>query len=195
MEAITSQPCNDARIEVNKVIREGDQCLSGIKKPEYTTCPPSVSSVGSVDGKDAELHSPVTSPHSSTSGNVSDLSDSSFNISDFLGEKTDDLKRLPPKTETQGHYEGQGNIEKQGKVSSVFTDDEAKQNVQPLHSNNNYNDARRIPNPESDSQLSQGSTQSTANPIQQNGESVKPAETYISLIAKVTNIDDTEFYI
>ena len=148
-------------------------------------------SVGSVDGKDAELHSPVTSPHSNTSGNVSDLSDSSFNISDFLGEKTDNLKKMPPKDEAQGHDEGQGHLEKQGQVGRVFTNGEAKENVEPLNANNNsHNSKRRIVNkdehiPESVSQLNQGSNHSTASCSQQSGESTKPAETYISLIAKV----------
>ena len=96
---------------------------------------------------------------------------------------------MPPKNEAQGHDEGPGHIEKQGQVSSVFTDDETKENVQPPHSNStNYNNERRIPNkdehcPQSGSHPSQGSAQSTAN--QQSGESAKPAETYISLIAKV----------
>ena len=192
MEAITRKPCDAVGIEVNKATGEEEQCSSGVKTPDYTTCPPSVSSVGSVDGKDAELHSPVTSPHSSTSGNVSDLSDSSFNISDFLGEKTDNLKKMSPKNETQGHNEGQGHIEKERQVNSIFTDGEAKENVQPLHLNSeNYNNARVIQNkdennpPQSDSQFTQGSAQSTAKRSQQSGESAKPAETYISLIAKV----------
>ena len=147
-----------------------------------------MSSVGSVDGKDAELHSPVTSPHSSTSGNVSDLSDSSFNISDFLGEKTDNLKKNLSKDDTQGHDAGQTHAEKQGQVRRAFTDDEAKENIQPL--NSNYSGARSVPSKDEHvqdlgCQPNQSSKQSTASCSQQSGESAKPAETYISLIAKV----------
>ena len=188
LEATPSQPFKDAP---NKAIREEELCSS-----EYTTCPPSVISVGSVDGKDAELHSPVTSPHSSTSGNISDLSDSSFNISVFLGEKTDNSKKMPPKDETQGHDEDQGHLEKQGQVGLVFTNGEAKENVEPLNwNNNNNNSTRRIQNidehiPESDSQLNQGSNHSSTSCSQQSGESTKPAETYISLIAKVIPISE-----
>ena len=95
---------------------------------------------------------------------------------------------MPPKDEAQGHDEGQSHLEKQGQVGQVFINGEAKENVEPLNWNNNScNSTGGILNkdehiPESDSQLNQGSNHSVASC---SGESTKPAETYISLIAKV----------
>ena len=204
---------------------------------DYPPYPPSVQSNGSVDGKDAELHSPVNSPHSSTSGNISDLSDSSFNMTDFITEKTVIQPRMPLKVveQAEGQSHGQmGDIQNPTETTGFFSDaaecpqrlacnvqgqskgqslgqvvpngnhcedkvdrpnashktslnfEDMKENINPaeqeIHSSEVQEEYEDISPPQS--HLSADSNISTTS-SQRVEASAKPAETYISQIAKV----------
>ena len=166
---------------------------------DYLACPASVRSEGSEDGRDAHPHSPVNSPHSSTSGHISDLSDSSFNMSDLFikqpckpeGEVQGQTQSQTPDQMVANQNQSENNTDRPGVSDKQDLNlEDMKENIKPKVYRENsdvvQDEFEEILPPAS--HLSLDSNISTTNSQQRNEESAKPGETYISLIAKVRKL-------